>query len=201
MPPVPALLPGYLGRVDAVAGLRDACRDAVTWLLDGSPAQERTLLAADQENAASKPGSSVAVLADPPDEPARRRGVVEPLGLRVARALLDGGRARPVDAPGPLDRRLLVMANGSGCRGEKAPGHLDPRSFAFDERIEKALATGDRDVLAGLDADLGHELLAAGIVQLKWLGTVDARVRSAELRYADDPYGVRYWVATWLLTR
>jgi hypothetical protein len=180
VPPVPALLPGYLGRVDPVAELRTACHQAVAWLTDGD---------------VSHP---VAVLADPPDEAARLRGVRVPLGLRVARAVLGGMDARPVDVPGPLDRRLLVLANGSACRTEKAPGHLDPRSVAFDDRIETALATGDPTTLAGLDAALGRDLLATGIEPLRRLGAMGPTVREADLRYAADPYGVRYWVATWL---
>lgn len=187
LPPVPALLPAYRGRHDPVAGLRTACHAAVAWLAGGEE-------------------SPVTVLADPPDEAARRRGTGVPLGLRVARDLLAGvavpGRLDEVEARhGEVpDRRLLVLANGSGCRSEKAPGHLDPRAFDFDERIEKALARGDNAVLAGLDAGLGRDLLAAGVEQLRRLGAMGLDVRSAELLYADDPYGVRYWVATWQIT-
>lgn len=178
LPPVPALLPANLGRVDPVAELRKACREAVAWLTDGDAA-------------------GVTVLADPLDEAARRHGVEVPLGVRVARSLLDREFGFAA-APAPGDRRLLVLANGSGCRTEKAPGHLDTRSFAFDERIEAALAAGDAATLAGIDAGLGRELLAAGIEPLRRLGAARPAVESADLLYADDPFGVRYWVATWL---
>jgi len=183
LPPVPALLPVYRGRVDPVGELRDACRKAILWLVEDGD-------------------SPVAVLADPPDQAARRRGVEVPVGLRVARSLLDeaeyGPGVRHVDAPVAGDGRLLVLANGSGCRSEKAPGHLDPRSFAFDERIEAALAEGDPAGLADLDAGLGGDLLAAGIEPLRQLGALGLQVETAELSYAADPYGVRYWVASWL---
>ena len=183
LPPVPALLPSCLGRTDPVLDLRNACRKAITWLLEGDVAP-------------------VTVLADAPDQAARSRGVEVPLGIRVARALLDeaGHRQeiRHTDAPTPGERRLLVLANGSGCRSEKAPGHLDPRSFAYDERIETALAEGDSAGLAHLDAELGRGLLAAGIESLRQLGAMRLDVETADLRYADDPYGVRYWVTTWL---
>jgi hypothetical protein len=117
-----------------------------------------------------------------------------PLGVRVAHALLPPeARIRHVQAPTPADRRLLVMANGSACRGEKAPGHLDERSFAYDERIEKALAGGDSATLAEIEPDL----LAAGIPQLRRLGAAALAVRAADVLYAGDPYGVRYWVVTW----
>ena len=183
LPPVPALLPAYLGRVDPVAQLRNACRKAVGWLLDSGV-------------------SPVTVLADAPDPVARRRNVEVSLGLRVARSLLDEA-GYPGDVRHHTDgsvfgvRRLLVLANGSGCRSEKAPGYLDPRSFAFDDRIETALAEGDCAGLAELDAELGRDLLATGIEPLRQLGAMRLDVATADLLYADDPYGVRYWVATW----
>jgi hypothetical protein len=179
LPPLPALLPSRQGRVDPIAGLRGACHQAIAWLLDNDD-------------------SPVAVLTDPPDDAARRRGIDVPLGLRVAGALLGETPIRLVDSPGPLDRRLLVLANGSACRSEKAPGHLDPRSFPYDEHIEKALAGGDSAALAALDPALGRELLAAGIEPLRKVGALRPAVETADLLYADDPYGVRYWVATWL---
>ena len=182
VPPVPALLPSYLGRIDPVTELRSACRTAIAWLLDGCV-------------------SPVVVLADAPDPIARLRGVEVPLGIRVARGLLDeadyGRELHHRIAPAPSDRRLLVLANGSGCRSEKAPGHLDPRSLAFDERIETALAEGDCAGLACLDAELGRDLLAVGIEPLRKLGELRLDVDTADLLYADDPYGVRYWVTTW----
>jgi hypothetical protein len=181
LPPVPALLPSYLGRVDPVAALRGACHDAIAWLTDGD-------------------ARSVRVLADLPDQAARHRGVDVPLGVRVARSLLDDAKydgAIDLAGPAPDADRLLVLANGSGCRSEKAPGHLDPRSFAFDEQIETALAAGDSGALTELDAGLGRDLLAAGIEPLKQVGALGLEVEAAALRYADDPYGVRYWVATW----
>jgi hypothetical protein len=184
LPPVPALLPSYLGRIDPVTELRNACREAIRWLLDGCV-------------------SPIGALADAPDPVARLRGVEVPLGIRVARSLLDeAGYGRKLhhhtDSSARDERRLLVLANGSGCRSEKAPGHLDPRSFAFDERIETALAEADSASLACLDAGLGHELLAIGIESLRQLGAMRLNVERADLLYADDPYGVRYWVTTWL---
>jgi hypothetical protein len=182
LPPVPALLPCYRGRIDPVADLRSACRKAITWLVDDGV-------------------SPVSALADAPDRAARLRGVEVPLGMRVARTLLDEvgytRELRHADAPAHHDRRLLVLANGSGRRSDKAPGHLDPRSFAYDQRIETALAEGDSAGLARLDAELGRDLLAAGIEPLRQLGEMRLKVQAAALLYADDPYGVRYWVATW----
>ena len=183
LPPVLALLPSCVGRTDPVIELRNACRKAITWLVEGGV-------------------SPVTVLADAPDQAAQIRGVEVPLGIRVARSLLGEAdyrqEIRHTEAPTHGERRLLVLANGSGCRSEKAPGHLDPRSFAYDERIETALAEGDSAGLAHLDAQLGRDLLAAGIEPLRQLSALGLEVDTADLLYADDPYGVRYWVTTWL---
>lgn len=160
-----ALLPEYAGLADPVAELRAAARAAVVWLGEGP----------------------VRVVVDAPDEIDAARGVTEPAGLRIARAL--GAE------PGESDERLLVVANGSACRGEKAPGHLDERSFAFDETIEQALAGGDAEALGELDPALAQELLTAGTEGLRGLAAHPPR--EAALDYADDPYGVRYWVARW----
>jgi hypothetical protein len=188
VPPVPALLPEYAGLTDPVADLRAAAVAAVGWLVSRAPA-------------------GVAVWGDPPGPADIARGVRVPLAVRVARSLL--GRAAyagPVDAmapgtPGPSgdSRAVLVLANGTARRGQTAPGHLDTRAAGFDATVETALATGDASTLARLDSDLGADLWASGIASLRAMGQLEA-VRPApvaDLRYAADPHGVRYWVVTW----
>ncbi|MDP3967392.1 MAG: hypothetical protein Q8Q02_03865 [Nocardioides sp.] len=96
---------------------------------------------------------------------------------------------------------LLVAGDGSARRGEKAPGHLDERAAPYDAVVEEALREGDAVTLASLDLDLGAELLAAGAPVLRALGDAvlasGRAVQTADLAYADDPFGVRYWVARW----
>jgi hypothetical protein len=93
---------------------------------------------------------------------------------------------------------LLVMADGSARRGEKAPGHLDERAFAVDEEIGRALADGDPEPLAKLDPDLCADLLVKGRAALAVLAEVAAGGRpAARVTYRDDPYGVMYTVAAW----
>ena len=108
-------------------------------------------------------------------------------GARVAAHLLDR-----TDREG-AEPSYLVVGNGSACRSEKAPGHLDERSFDFDDELRSELVTGD---VAGLDRELGAELLASldGIAAL-----VDVLPRGAEVvvDYDDDPFGVQYWVMRW----
>ena len=60
--------------------------------------------------------------------------VVDPLDV-VVRELLDLRLAPP----------LLVVADGSARRTEKAPGHLDPRAAAVDDALVDALSSGSED--------------------------------------------------------
>jgi len=97
---------------------------------------------------------------------------------------------------------LLALGEGSTRRGEKAPGYLDDRAFPFDDGIAAALATGDAAALRDLDVELADELLVQGATALRVLGAVVLAQRSsvrATLLYRDDPFGVSYFVATWLL--
>lgn len=112
VPGLPALLREYRSRVDPVPEVRDACREAVAWLAERIP-------------------STVTVMAS------------SSTALRVAESLLtEAGFTGEVARSGSLAgaEGLLVVANGSARRGEKAPGHLDPRSFDFDEQLETKAA-------------------------------------------------------------
>jgi hypothetical protein len=131
-------------------------------------------------------GPSVRVLAD--DEPGREVGE-SLLGLDA----LAGAR----DATDDGEPDLLVLANGSARRSEKAPGHLDERAFDWDRALGEALLTADSAALAALDPALGEELMAAGLGSLRALGGLGLRVTEVEVDYADDPYGVQYWVVRW----
>ena len=182
LPAAPVLLPEYAGLEDPVAALRGACVDAVSWL-------------------AEEAGDALQVVAAPPDPANRARGGEVSVGTRLAGHLTAlagfGGRMEPADGSAP-GRAVLVLANGSSRRGEKAPGHLDERSSAFDDEALGALVGGHPAALAGLDDALGGELLADGISGLRATGRALAgTVVVASTLYADDPFGVQYWVVTW----
>ena len=114
-----------------------------------------------------------------------------PSAHRVATHLL-GDRH---DGDGP---NLLVVANGSAKRTEKAPGHFDERAAAFDAAIGKALADGDVAALAGIDVGLAEELWAMPDIDvLRVLSDRIPAVRSVHVDYDDAPYGVQYWVVRW----
>jgi uncharacterized membrane protein len=95
---------------------------------------------------------------------------------------------------------MLVMGDGSACRGERAPGYADPRAEAFDAAVAKALAGVDTDALLGLDPALATDLLVAGRAPWQVLAGAAAaagRAWRGELLYDQTPYGVGYPVAVW----
>ncbi|WP_328424795.1 hypothetical protein OG470_15190 [Micromonospora sp. NBC_00389] len=149
------------------------------------------------------------------------RGAVLPLSLTIGAWLLARHRVRPpvtavqvaADA-GPAELAaladqisavgarvaLLVLGDGSACRGEKSPGYDDPRARPYDQRVATALAGADLDVLLDLDPGLSAELKAAG--RAPWQVLAGA-ARSAGRRWRGEllhdaaPYGVAYFVASW----
>jgi hypothetical protein len=95
---------------------------------------------------------------------------------------------------------LLVMGDGSACRGEEAPGYDDPRAQPYDDMVAAALADADAGALLGLDPGLSAELNVAGRAPWQVLaGAVRAAGREwrGDLTYYAAPYGVAYFVAFW----
>ena len=190
LPSPRALLP-WLSETDPVPELRAACAAAIGKLLADGPAR-------------------IVVVAAPVSELNQTRGVTEPFGHRIARHLLGDSEfeeqvALPYTAASLIEHAdrtgpttLVVMADGSACRGEKAPGHLHPDAIAFDDTIERALREGDVEALATIDPDQAHELWCGGAPGFHVLAEV-ARGRriASEVTYADAPYGVAWWVARW----
>lgn len=109
------------------------------------------------------------------------------------------GRGR-VLADDPRRLALLVLGDGSACRGARAPGYDDPRAPAYDAEAARMLAEVDLDGVLGLDEALATELGVAGRPAWQVLAGVaratDARWRG-RLHHHDAPYGVAYLVATW----
>jgi hypothetical protein len=162
-------------------------------------------------------GRLVVVTGDHGGTPNRR-----PAGARVADELLRGAgiRTRPAELVVPADlppgacrergaalaagdepRALLVLADGSARRGEKAPGYVDERAFAYDQAFVTAIAQGRPEALAALDAGLATELLFQGRAALAVAaGAVAGRTPSPEILWTGDPFGVMYVVAAWSVT-
>jgi len=95
------------------------------------------------------------------------------------------------------DERLLIVANGSAMRTEKAPGHFDERAAAFDEMIGAALREGDPAALGRIDESLAAELWAPDAGLFRSVAHRVGSVESAVVDYDDAPYGVQYWVVRW----
>jgi hypothetical protein len=112
-----------------------------------------------------------------------------------------GDPTTPGKALAAEDRRtaLLVVADGSAARTEKAPASLHPDAAAFDAAVADALRTGDPARLAALDRDHAAEVSSSG-----WPAWAAAAAAlgpgsyDAALLADEAPLGVGYLVATWL---
>ena len=118
------------------------------------------------------------------DEPASRCA-----GLGAELASLGGGQRTG----------LLVVGDGSARRGPRAPGYVDERAAAFDAAAEQAVRAGDLAALLDLDPALARELMATGRPAWQVLaGACPGPLRTVDVRYAGDPFGVFYLVASLL---
>ena len=204
---VPELAPGTS---DELATLRDACFDAVGALLASGPDRVVVIGAGQLEHDLDERAGGTL---GPYGVDVRAGGPTTqlPLSLTIGAWLLDragwtGRRTYTTGRPDVAgDVALLVMADGTNGRSEKAPGFLDERAEPFDAAIVSALAAGDPTLLAALDAELGAELGAAGVPALQTLAglALDRTSRgasvAAHLRFDGAPLGVGYVVADWVL--
>ncbi len=178
VPSALGLLPDLTSPDDPLREVRAAAQAAAVWLVERHPGDVGVL-------AAPQRGVNVA------------RGVMESSGLRIGRALLGVAAGAPMPDPGAA-AGLLVVANGSATRSEKAPGHLDERSFGFDDALDAALRAGRPERMRELDADLAEQLWCFDAPV--WHGLADLAEASqgpVDVDYDDDPFGVRYWVVRW----
>ncbi|MBY8871135.1 class III extradiol dioxygenase subunit B-like domain-containing protein [Micromonospora sp. PLK6-60] len=227
-PHPPLLVPEVAGAAaPELDDLRAACAAALTALLAAAPdeivlvgAGPRTTGFGAADRGSLRPyGVDLAVQVGP----APGAGVPDalPLSLTIGAWLVGradvprAAEAVAVDAPpaecvalgarlaGRPARRtaLLVLGDGSACRGVRAPGYHDPRAEAYDEGVARALAGADVAALLGLDPVLSAALKVAG--RAPWQVLAGA-VRAAggdwrgQLSYHRAPYGVAYFVANWV---
>lgn len=115
-------------------------------------------------------------------------------GRRVAQSVLaDRQRSSAGTSTG---RDVLVVANGSACRTEKAPGFLDPRAEGFDAALGAALREPSPDALLEVDGVLATELWA-DVAALPGLAELLGDARTVAVDHDAAPYGVQYWVIRW----
>jgi hypothetical protein len=208
---VPELAAGAAGELDP---LRAACREAVRRLLAAGP-DEVVVIGTGPELRWFPPGTrgtlagyGVPVTAALPGGAATDGPL--PLPLTLGAWLLAGvpvpcsglavaAHTDPASLADALHgRALLVMGDGSARRSEQAPGYVDPRATPFDATVAGALAGGDAAALRALDTGLGADLLAAGVPGWRVAGHAATGPFEAELLYDAAPYGVGYFVATWI---
>ena len=195
VPGVLALLPAYAGRTDPIAELRAACVAAVEWLGEDVTvvADPQGLRVAEALGAspglgdARRPGSS---LLD------QRSGGLDG-GFETVASATSSTNVGATSSTNVVASSVLVVANGSARRSEKAPGHLDERAAAYDSELEKALRAGDVDALRTLDPGLADELMVGNVAGFARLGELLTPGLAPEVDYADDPLGVQYWVMRW----
>lgn len=206
VPMTPLLLRHLSGLADpvadlreaAVAAVRDACGDAEQVLVlcpvggREAPGEWR-----DPSGLVPGDGSLAAQVAAHVLELA---GVTLPssyVDLVDAEPRVDGGVAAGVGHGGTGATALLVMGDGAAARAEGAPGHVDDRSFGFDDDVAKLLERGDAGALAALDRSLAAELMATGRHTWPVVASLVPTVAEAELRWRGDPFGLSYFVALW----
>ena len=202
VPGAPLLLPEYQGRTPADAGLADACVAAVRSAV-ATASHVVVVHATDREPRSTRPSVGARV-ADHLLAASHLGFDVEHLTVAwdapVAECVA-AGRALTADVGGSDEHgtTLLVVADGSARRTEKAPGHLDPRAAAVDDTLVDAVrscADGGLRRLLDLDPALCADLLVAGRAPLQVLAAaaqdVPLTVESLEV---SDPFGVLYLVA------
>ena len=82
---------------------------------------------------------------------------------------------------------MLVVANGSARRGEKAPGYLDERAFGFDAAIGAALRGPDPAALGELDPCSARSCWRGTSTGLRALGGVLTPAHRATVDYERRP--------------
>jgi hypothetical protein len=222
VPSAPVLVPAVAsGAAAELDGLRAACLDAVRRAL-ATPAQRVVILGAGPSTSATSTGTATfrgfGVAYDVPLDPAAPGGEPLPLALsvgawllaqsgwpgeRLAQSVAADADDAALDLVGAglsagVPTALLVVADGSAARSEKAPAHLHRGAEAFDTAVAAALSLGDPAVLAAIDADVAREVSAAGRPAWRCAAAALAGSSYDAVLLADEaPYGVGYVAAAW----
>lgn len=220
-PHPPLLFRELTGTQDVAADLRAACVAAITVATD--PAPDRVVVVGGADHSGAWDPTLPPEVATFGTTGGRPAAPGLPLSLGVARRLLqESGWQGAVElhaiawdaadpevdalagavAEGEGRTVLVVLGDGSGRRGDKAPGYIDERAFPFDDATGRALSEGDVESVLGMDAVLSAELMVSCRAPFAVMATAVRREGAApraRMLYRDDPFGVMYFVATWEL--
>jgi hypothetical protein len=212
-PATPLLARELSGREPVLTELREACADAIKALLDGGP--RGIVVVAPAVGTALHAGrldpSRYAPALGARDGPALPSALglgtrlLDEAGWDGTRVLQSVATSEPPQSCHALGARLaaahpgaalLVIGDGSARRSPAAPGHFDPRAEKFDALVGQAFAAANTEALMSLDPALAEDLMATGRPAWQVLaGALEPGARG-DLRYADAPLGVGYFVAT-----
>ena len=218
---VPAVASGAAAELD---GLRAACDVAVRRALGDAPQRVVVLGAGAQTRELGSGTGSLrgfGIELDVPLDPALHGVASLPLSLtigawllgrvgwpgdRAAIELASARRSRRARRGGrPAGRRLhartalLVVADGSASRTEKAPASLHPDAEAFDREVADALGSGDPALLAAVDRERAAVVSSAGWPAWHVAArAAEGTAYAAELHADEAPYGVGYLAASWI---
>ncbi len=107
-------------------------------------------------------------------------------------ALARGRALRAEIDASPEKIGVLVLADGAKTLNQSAPGGYDPAAQSMQDVLDEALATGDTDPLTRLPGGI------VGRVAFQVLaGLAHPPLRASEL-IRGAPYGVGYFVGTWV---
>jgi hypothetical protein len=202
---VPELAAGAAAELDP---LREACAAALAEVLAAGVSRVVVLGAGPERRVYECGSGDLRGYGVPVRVNLNRPGDPLPLPLALGAWLLDGAVPAVGVVADPCGRvdvetegtdGLLVMGDGSARRVAASPGALDPRGVPFDDAVAAALGSGEPARLSALDASLGAEVMAAGTPAWRAAGALlDGARYGATLRYAQAPYGVGYFVASWV---
>lgn len=185
VPGAPLLLPEYQGRTSAAPGLLESC---ITVVREAVASAHHVIVvhATDREARSTKPALGLRV-ADHLLAATHENFDVEHVAVAWD-ATLEECLEMGCGLEPQRETTLLVVADGSARRTEKAPGHLDERAAAVDDAIVGAIrgsAEGGLERLLDLDPALSAELLVAGRAPLQVLAAALGTAPTRSLASAD----------------